>query len=145
MLRFVNSWWCVYRDMKVSVIRYWFNDAEVRPFDPSQIPSECFGGEMTTKTYDSRAERFVDFSFEKSHSAYMLFYERCATAQLPPQSEPKISLPTGLAEEIWQDNRQLLKDQCVFDDVYGQFMWKLSHAVPRSMRTTVASCLATKV
>lgn len=26
---------------------YLFNDAEVKPFDPSQIPAECFGGEMT--------------------------------------------------------------------------------------------------
>lgn len=24
-----------------------FNDAEVKPFDPSQIAAECFGGEMT--------------------------------------------------------------------------------------------------
>ena len=24
-----------------------FNDAEVKPFDPSQIATECFGGEMT--------------------------------------------------------------------------------------------------
>ena len=23
-----------------------FNDAEVKPFDPAQIASECFGGEM---------------------------------------------------------------------------------------------------
>jgi len=26
---------------------YLFNDAEVKPFDPSQIASECFGGEMS--------------------------------------------------------------------------------------------------
>lgn len=25
---------------------YLFNDAEVKPFDPSQIAAECFGGEM---------------------------------------------------------------------------------------------------
>lgn len=24
-----------------------FNDAEVKPFDPAQIATECFGGEMT--------------------------------------------------------------------------------------------------
>lgn len=29
-----------------------FNDAEVKPFDPSQIASECFGGEMSSRTYD---------------------------------------------------------------------------------------------
>ncbi|XP_055381002.1 ubiquitin carboxyl-terminal hydrolase puf [Condylostylus longicornis] len=53
-----------------------FNDAEVKPFDPSQIASECFGGEMTSKTYDSVTEKYLDFSFEKTNSAYMLFYER---------------------------------------------------------------------
>ncbi|XP_037912392.1 ubiquitin carboxyl-terminal hydrolase puf isoform X3 [Hermetia illucens] len=53
-----------------------FNDAEVKPFDPSQIGAECFGGEMTSKTYDSVTEKYLDFSFEKTNSAYMLFYER---------------------------------------------------------------------
>ncbi|XP_053660566.1 ubiquitin carboxyl-terminal hydrolase puf [Anopheles marshallii] len=52
-----------------------FNDAEVKLFDPSQIAAECFGGEMTSKTYDSVAEKYLDFSFEKTNSAYMLFYE----------------------------------------------------------------------
>lgn len=28
-----------------------FNDAEVKPFDPNQIPAECFGGEMTVNFY----------------------------------------------------------------------------------------------
>lgn len=31
---------------------YLFNDAEVKPFDKTQLPTECFGGEMTSKTYD---------------------------------------------------------------------------------------------
>uniref|UniRef100_A0A1B0CAV9 ubiquitinyl hydrolase 1 n=2 Tax=Lutzomyia longipalpis TaxID=7200 RepID=A0A1B0CAV9_LUTLO len=53
-----------------------FNDAEVKIFDPSQIAAECFGGEMTSKTYDSVTEKYLDFSFEKTNSAYMLFYER---------------------------------------------------------------------
>ena len=44
---------------------YLFNDAEVKPFDPCQIASECFGGEMTSKTYDSVTDKFMDFSFEK--------------------------------------------------------------------------------
>ncbi|KAH0521479.1 Ubiquitin carboxyl-terminal hydrolase 34, partial [Microtus ochrogaster] len=55
---------------------YLFNDAEVKPFDSAQLASECFGGEMTTKTYDSVTDKFMDFSFEKTHSAYMLFYKR---------------------------------------------------------------------
>lgn len=34
--------------------RYLFNDAEVKPFDPSQIASECFGGEVTVSFIGKR-------------------------------------------------------------------------------------------
>lgn len=36
-----------------------FNDAEVKSFDKSQIPTECFGGEMTSKTYDQVCQFFL--------------------------------------------------------------------------------------
>lgn len=36
------------------ISRYLFNDAEVKPFDPCQIASECFGGEMTVSTLGVR-------------------------------------------------------------------------------------------
>lgn len=35
-----------------------FNDAEVKPFDPNQIPAECFGGEMTVRV----PPYFVEFA-----------------------------------------------------------------------------------
>ena len=31
------------------VFRFLFNDAEVKQFDPNQIATECFGGEMTVR------------------------------------------------------------------------------------------------
>lgn len=55
---------------------YIFNDAEVHSFDPNQLASECFGGEITSKTYDSVTDKFMDFAIEKTNSAYMLFYKR---------------------------------------------------------------------
>ncbi|XP_059086581.1 ubiquitin carboxyl-terminal hydrolase puf-like [Tigriopus californicus] len=55
---------------------YSFNDAEVKAFDPNQIASECFGGEMNSRTYDQVTDKFMDLSIEKTNSAYMLFYER---------------------------------------------------------------------
>lgn len=58
---------------------YSFNDAEVKTFDPSQIASECFGGEMSSRTYDQVTEKFLDLSIERINSAYMLFYERVPT------------------------------------------------------------------
>ncbi|KAF2987749.1 hypothetical protein EK904_015161, partial [Melospiza melodia maxima] len=72
-----NMYTCSHCGKKVRAEkRYLFNDAEVKPFDSAQLASECFGGEMTTKTYDSVTDKFMDFSFEKTHSAYMLFYKR---------------------------------------------------------------------
>ena len=35
---------------------YLFNDAEVKPFDPTQIAMECFGGEMTVCLFHSRLQ-----------------------------------------------------------------------------------------
>jgi hypothetical protein len=32
---------------KLFYCRFLFNDAEVKQFDPTQIATECFGGEMT--------------------------------------------------------------------------------------------------
>lgn len=34
-----------------------------------------------SKTYDSVTDKFMDFSFEKTNSAYMLFYERCPASE----------------------------------------------------------------
>lgn len=73
-----------------------FNDAEVKPFDPNQIAAECFGGEMTSKTYDSVTDKFMDFSFEKTNSAYMLFYEWCADpGEQTKEEEATVSSPTA--------------------------------------------------
>ena len=46
------------------VCRYLFNDAEVKPFDPAQIASECFGGEMTV----------VVFKLLHNHSSFLCVY-----------------------------------------------------------------------
>lgn len=87
-----------------------FNDAEVKPFDPNQIAAECFGGEMTSKTYDSVTDKFMDFSFEKSNSAYMLFYEWCPDpSDSPPLDEASGSSPTSLEPPMHQ--QQLLQIQ----------------------------------
>lgn len=60
---------------------YSFNDAEVKSFDPNQIASECFGGEVNSRTYDQVTDKFLDLSIEKTNSAYMLFYERVTVGQ----------------------------------------------------------------
>ncbi|KAK0163763.1 hypothetical protein PV328_002459 [Microctonus aethiopoides] len=136
-----------------------FNDAEVKPFDPSQIAAECFGGEMTSKTYDSVTDKFMDFSFEKTNSAYMLFYEWCAdpTADHHKEEEATVSSPSAvstahedpnnfieklhaqlelnkeLEDWIWQDNMHFLQDKNIFEHTYFSFMWQICGYIPQTL------------
>ncbi|CAF1418467.1 unnamed protein product, partial [Adineta steineri] len=116
---------------------YLFNDAEVKQFDPSQIANECFGGEITSKGYDQGSDRFLDFQFEKTHSAYMLFYERIDTPSLSTTTSniPTLQLkdpisyiiPKDISDWIWEDNRRFVRDRHLFDHHYFTFMWTLCH------------------
>ena len=113
-----------------------FNDAEVKQFDPSQIANECFGGEITSKGYDQGSDRFLDFQFEKTHSAYMLFYERIDTPTQPLTTNLPIlqlkdpiiyTIPKDISDWIWEDNRRFVRDRHLFDHHYFTFMWTLCH------------------
>ncbi|XP_049955909.1 ubiquitin carboxyl-terminal hydrolase 34 [Schistocerca serialis cubense] len=151
------------RDRTASNRDKWFlfNDAEVKPFDPNQIAAECFGGEMTSKTYDSVTDKFMDFSFEKTNSAYMLFYEwvsrdgeqrgskeepeadaltvpQAATAASPPaaskaQQQPTFELSKELEDWIWQDNMHFLQDKNIFEHTYFNFMWQVCGYIPQTL------------
>ncbi|CAB3983712.1 Ubiquitin carboxyl-terminal hydrolase 34 [Paramuricea clavata] len=106
-----------------------FNDAEVKPFDPQQIASECFGGEMMTKTYDAVTEKFLDFSFEKTHSAYMLFYEREERSRNTETGSSASEMDPELLSWIWKDNIQFIRDKQIFDLTYFNTMWLLCSKV----------------
>ncbi|XP_072031378.1 LOW QUALITY PROTEIN: ubiquitin carboxyl-terminal hydrolase 34-like [Amphiura filiformis] len=114
---------------------YMFNDAEVKPFDSAQLAAECFGGEMTTKTYDSVTDKYMDFSFEKTHSAYMLFYQRCEPGDTKPKvpQEQTVELSKELAEWIWCDNMHYLRDRYIFDHNYMHFMWQVCSYLPSTL------------
>eukprot|EP00794_Sanderia_malayensis_P020521 gene20521-22540_t len=116
---------------------YLFNDAEVKPFDPSQIAAECFGGEMMTKTYDAVTEKYMDVSFEKTHSAYMLFYEH-VSMDVEKQPERTVRLCQDLQEWIWHDNVQFLRDKLVFDVSYFNFMWQFCNVLPSSIDNSLS-------
>lgn len=121
---------------------YLFNDAEVKPFDPNQLAAECFGGEMTSKTYDSVTDKFMDFSFEKTNSAYMLFYERVDShPDISNQKDTpsKFYLSPELAEWIWEDNISFLKDKSLFDHTYFDFMWQICSNVTQTLPAPVSS------
>lgn len=130
---------------------YSFNDAEVKAFDPSQIASECFGGEMNSRTYDQVTDKFLDLSIEKTNSAYMLFYERVKKPGVEhgagPSTETNSSeandtglapgfnlcLSADLEEWIWQDNRNFIQDNNIFDHTYFNFMWQMVQYLPTTL------------
>ncbi|RWS07088.1 hypothetical protein B4U79_12772 [Dinothrombium tinctorium] len=124
---------------------YMFNDAEVKLFDSNQIAAECFGGEMTSKTYDSVHDKFMDFSIEKTNSAYMLFYERLpkvinSQKQATPSTEMKeqpFELSSELAEWIWEDNMQFLRDKSIFEHNYFDFIWQVCSQVALTSSTKI--------
>ncbi|KAL4238015.1 Ubiquitin carboxyl-terminal hydrolase 34 [Mactra antiquata] len=123
-----------------------FNDAEVKQFDPSQIATECFGGEMTSKTYDSVTEKFMDFSFEKTNSAYMLFYEKCSPSVrdksyeddkiIEPAKKFNFELSKELEQWIWKDNMQFLQDKNIIEHTYFGFMMQVCSYIPTTLPKT---------
>ncbi|XP_050671951.1 ubiquitin carboxyl-terminal hydrolase puf [Leptidea sinapis] len=139
-----------------------FNDAEVKVFDAAHLAAECFGGEMTSKTYDSVTDKFMDFSFEKTNSAYMLFYELSPpqnqrSSESGQQEEPQastadesvggaerrggesgdddVTLPPDLLKWIWDDNMHFLHDKNIFQHAYFTFMGQMCSSVPQSLLT----------
>nr|XP_027200113.1 ubiquitin carboxyl-terminal hydrolase 34-like [Dermatophagoides pteronyssinus] len=141
-----------------------FNDAEVKLFDKSQIATECFGGEMTSKTYDKINDKFLDFSFEKTNSAYMLFYEKCddrnstttmistpttttsTTIASPTTTSPIMTfenLSKELIDWIWSDNLSFVRDKLIFEHTYFDFIWKVVTQTPYTFTTGIITTTTT--
>lgn len=74
----------------------------------------------------------MDLSFEKTHSAYMLFYER-NSPNTEVEEVPPITLSPDLADWIWQDNIQFLHDKHIFDTTYFNFIWLLCSSLPPTL------------
>lgn len=67
-----------YSFVKEGVAEKWFqfNDVSIEPFDPCDIPSACFGGTDTIPQFDPLLLKSIPEVVPKTHSAYMLFYQR---------------------------------------------------------------------
>ena len=78
----------------------------------------------------------MDFSFEKTHSAYMLFYEH-ADMDRESYESFQIQLPQELKTSIWADNYQFFLDKLIFDPSYINFMWQFCSSVPKSISSDV--------
>ena len=111
----------------------------MKPFDAStQLASECFGGETTSKTYDSTSDKFMDLSFEKTNSAYMLFYERKKPKKAQKNEQQVTTFVNNkendeLMRSIWLDNIKFMNDKQILEHGYFNFIWQMCDYVPRKM------------
>ena len=94
---------------------------------------------MVSKTFNQLTEKFVDYAFEKSHSAYMLFYERSVDLM---RGEDKTSLlqsnlnpPKLFSDAINADNLQLRHDRTLFDKNYFELLYKFNDVVAKTLPT----------
>ncbi|RNA21406.1 ubiquitin carboxyl-terminal hydrolase 34, partial [Brachionus plicatilis] len=104
-----------------------FNDAEVKQFDAAtQLSAECFGGETTSKTYDCHSDKFTDLSFEKTNSAYMLFYKKRGGGRSHETAAAAARCnDRSLLCQIWHDNLRFVTDRLLFDTAYFDFVHEL--------------------
>ncbi|KAJ4369491.1 hypothetical protein N0V86_009326 [Didymella sp. IMI 355093] len=103
-----------------------FNDYEVDPFNPAEIPQKAFGG-MTEDSYTRQLKMF---------SAYMLFYQRrSAIAQdqqrwtsLSQRQPPRVEVPRPIQDDIDYNNELFIREYCLFDPYHSAFIRQLHGA-----------------
>ncbi|KAJ4343616.1 hypothetical protein N0V95_006624 [Ascochyta clinopodiicola] len=106
-----------------------FNDQEVDPFDPTEIPQKAFGG----ATDDGYNRQY------KLYSAYMLFYQRrtaiehdqeqwAVSSQAQP---PKVKVPRSIEHDIDLENELFIREYCILDPYHSAFVQQLHNASRR--------------
>ncbi|KAL7948270.1 hypothetical protein V8C42DRAFT_313966 [Trichoderma barbatum] len=104
-----------------------FNDDVVLPWDPRQMAASTFGGSSSQQiSLDSRGP-----GFDKTYSAYMLFYQRSSSLLADQQTIPsgeeaitplQVDTDTPLKDHILDDNTLLLKRHCLYDASHVEFV-----------------------
>jgi ubiquitin carboxyl-terminal hydrolase 34 len=104
-----------------------FNDDTVTAFDPGCIEANCFGG-PDYRGPDSAGS----FQFDKSYSAYMLFYQRSSVLQaqqreLHAENKHPIRLPLArdLSNFIAEENELLIRKYCLYDEGHAPFVLRM--------------------
>jgi ubiquitin carboxyl-terminal hydrolase 34 len=106
-----------------------FNDDSVSSWDPSLMEHATFGG------FEFRGDGNV--SFDKSYSAYMLFYQRSSVVAAQQQalvksqkaSPVRTPLPPVISNHIALDNELLMRKYCIYDPSQIQLATKMLYQV----------------
>ncbi|KAF8857285.1 ubiquitin C-terminal hydrolase-like protein [Acephala macrosclerotiorum] len=104
-----------------------FNDDTVTPWDPNVMESACFGGP------EYRGPLDTGLQYDKTWSAYMLFYQRSSTLVAQRQallqsslsSPVRLTVPTQLANFIAMENEILMRKYCLYDPSHATFVIKM--------------------
>ncbi|KAI5459968.1 hypothetical protein BGZ63DRAFT_262203 [Mariannaea sp. PMI_226] len=95
-----------------------FNDDLVTPWDPAMMESSTFGGPDHRPPYDANG-----VMYDKTYSAYMLFYQRASSLEAEQEAMLKsnvpvplrVDVPENLKEHILDENTVILRRHCLFD------------------------------
>lgn len=103
-----------------------FNDDNVCNWDPAFMEESTFGGPDRRAAYEANG-----IMFDKSYSAYMLFYQRSSSLHVPDTTAVSLPLSPALSKsKLEQDleihirceNVVLLRRHCLFDQNHAKFV-----------------------
>lgn len=105
-----------------------FNDDNVSPWEPKCMEAACFGGMDYRGTVENG-----NVQFERSYSAYMLFYQRSSYLAAQKQeleksgltSPIRLPLTPRLSNHIAMENELLLRKYCLYDPSHATFVGKM--------------------
>ncbi|KAK3357400.1 hypothetical protein B0T25DRAFT_452553 [Lasiosphaeria hispida] len=95
-----------------------FNDDVVSPWDPAMMEGSCFGGPDYRTHFENNGA-----VYDKTYSAYMLFYQRSSSLAKGQQllkrsglvSPLRVELSPDLGQHIQEENLSLLRRHCLYD------------------------------
>ncbi|KAH8686753.1 hypothetical protein BGZ61DRAFT_45221 [Ilyonectria robusta] len=107
-----------------------FNDDMVTPWDPAMMESSTFGGPDHRPPYDTNG-----ILYDKTYSAYMLFYQRTSSLRAEQEAMVKLSTPVplrvpvaeSLKDHILDENTIILRRHCLFDPSHTRLIQMLFH------------------
>ncbi len=102
-----------------------FNDDQVGVWNPTMMEASTFGGPERRAIYEENS-----MAFDKSYSAYMLFYQRVVPPSCEAEAAPALELGQCLYTEkgkvlkecIRSQNVLLLRRHCLFDPNHAKFV-----------------------
>ncbi|KAH7160030.1 hypothetical protein B0J13DRAFT_119407 [Dactylonectria estremocensis] len=107
-----------------------FNDDMVTPWDPAMMESSTFGGPDHRPPYDTNG-----MLYDKTYSAYMLFYQRSSSLRAEEEAMIRLSTPAPLRVEVGEtlkdhildENTVILRRHCLFDPSHTRLVQMLFH------------------